>query len=268
MIRTVVGNGAHLDNKTGLTLEELFSVADRYPGAKAFDGVTKEEMMQYLMMFNEDAFIDWDTGTCRFDSEEFKAILEYVSQFPDSVVSGGEDESLFAKIQNGEVLFAVVEPDPLFVLRDYVKMFGEDAACVGFPTADGRGGHLLISSDAYAIAAVSEHKEAAWKFIEESLTQEKTSELYAGFYISYPALKSTLNERVDAAVERGELNRDDVNVVLELLPDAMPFFSVKDDEIIKIISEEAPAYYSGQKGMDDVVNIIQSRIQIYVNENK
>lgn len=267
-VRTVVGNGAQLDNKTGLTLEELFSVADRYPGAKAFDGMTKEEMMQYLMMFNEDAFIDWDTGTCHFDSEEFKAILEYVNQFPDSVVSEREEVSLTDKIQNGEVLFAVVEPDPLFALRDYLKMFGEDATYVGFPTADGRGGHLLISSDAYAIAAVSEHKEAAWNFIEESLTQEKTNELYTGFYISYPALKSTLNERVDAAVERGELNRDDVNVVLDLIPDATPFFSVEDDEIIKIINEEAPAYYSGQKEIDDVVSIIQNRIQLYVNENK
>ena len=67
MIRTVVGNGAQMDNKAGLTLEELYSIADLYPEVKAFDGVTKEEMLQFCLMFNEDAFIDWDTGICSFE---------------------------------------------------------------------------------------------------------------------------------------------------------------------------------------------------------
>lgn len=266
MIRTVVGNGARLDNKAGLALEELYSFADRYPGVKAFDGVTKEEMMRYLMTFNEDAFIDWDTGVCRFDSEGFKSLLAYVGQFPDSAASGREEESLSDKMKKGEVLFAIKETTP-YALWDYVKMFGKDAACVGFPTADGKGGHLLISSDAYAIAAVSEHKESAWAFIEDSLTREK-SELYAELWLTYPTLKKKLDERVETAVAIDRFTWDDVNVAFQLVPDATPFFSVEDDEIMKIISEEAGAYYSGQKGMDDVVSVIQNRVQLYVNENK
>ncbi len=266
MIRTVVGNSAQLGNKTGLTLEELYSIADRYPGVKAFDGVTKEEMMQHLMMFNEDAFIDWDTGICHFDSEEFKSVLEYVCQFPDSAASGREEESLSVKMKKGEVLFAVEETYPS-MLWDYVKMFGRDAACVGFPTVDGGGGHLLISSDAYAIAAVSERKESAWDFIEDSLTREK-SELYEELWLTYSTLKKTLDERVETALARDEFTWDDVNVALKLIPDATPFFSVKDDEIVNIINEEAGAYYSGQKRIDEVVSVIQNRIQLYVNENK
>lgn len=67
---------------------------------------------------------------------------------------------------------------------------------------------------------------------------------------------------------REELNRDDMKAVLDLLPDATPFFSVKEDEIIKIISEEAPAYYNGQKELEDVAGIIQNRIKLYVDENR
>ena len=265
MIRTVVGNGAQMDNKAGLTLEELYSIADLYPEVKAFDGVTKEEMLQFCLMFNEDAFIDWDTGICSFESEDFKAVLEYVSQFPDSVASGREEQSLSDKMKKGEVLFAIRDASP-YMMWDYKKMFGEDAACVGFPTVDGGGGHLLISCDAYAIASVSEHKESAWAFIEDSLTQEKSA-LYAELWLTYPALKKTLNERVETAIARDEFTWDDVNVALKLVPEAMPFFAVDDDEIVKIINEEAGAYYSGQKGIDDVVSIIQNRVQLYVNEN-
>ena len=266
MVRTVVGNGALLNNKSGLKLEELFSIAERYPEAKSFDGVTKEELMQYLIMFNEDTFINWDTGICYFDSETFKAVLAYVNKFPDSVESAKEEKTLATKIQDGDVLFTIAELYPQDIFRRYVKIFGEDAACIGFPTADGRGGHLLLTYDAYAIAAVSKHKDAAWSFIEESLTQEK-SELYESLFINYPSLKERLNKKVEEVIEAGDkITWDEINVMLELIPDATPYYSVKDDEIIKIINEEAPAYYSGQKGVDDVVNIIQNRIQLYVSE--
>lgn len=60
----------------------------------------------------------------------------------------------------------------------------------------------------------------------------------------------------------------EIYTILDLIPDATPFFSVEDDEIIKIINEEAGAYYSGQKGIDEVVSVIQNRIKLYVDENK
>ncbi len=37
--------------------------------------------------------------------------------------------------------------------------------------------------------------------------------------------------------------------------------------IIRIINEEAGAYYSGQKSVEDAAGLIQNRIQVYVNEN-
>ena len=163
-------------------------------------------------------------------------------------------------------MFAIKETS-LYMMWDYEKMFGEDAACVGFPTVDGRGGHLLISSDAFAIASVSEHKESAWYFIEDSLTREK-SEIYAELCLTYPALKKTLDARVEIVKARDDrLTWDTFNLALQLVPDAMPFFSVEDDTVIQIISEEAGAYYSGQKGIDDVVSIIQNRVQVCVDEN-
>lgn len=59
---------------------------------------------------------------------------------------------------------------------------------------------------------------------------------------------------------------EEINTILDLVPDATPYFSVENDEVIKIIHEEAGAYYSGQKGVDDVVSVIQNRVQLYVNE--
>lgn len=290
---TVAGNRTQLENPAGLTLKELLAAPERYPGKRTFDGMTREEMMQYLMMFNVDTFIDRENGACYFDSEEFRAVLEYVKQLPDSVAIEKEGDFLPTKVRNGEVLFAVMELDEFSTVQEIEGMYGEDGACVGFPTPDGQGGHLLFTNDAYGIAAVSEHKEGAWQFIEDFLTQEKSEMYYIRsnniFYTSFPTLKKALDEKVEASMEAGRqtpadkfptriysdgtgfqfhaLTRDEVNVVLELIPKATPFFSAEEDEIIRMINEEAPAYYSGQKKVEDVVSIIQNRVQLYVNEN-
>ena len=63
------------------------------------------------------------------------------------------------------------------------------------------------------------------------------------------------------------LTWEEVNVMLNLIPDAKPYFDVEGDEMIQIISEEASGYYSGQRGAGDVAALIQNRVQLYVNEN-
>lgn len=41
-----------------------------------------------------------------------------------------------------------------------------------------------------------------------------------------------------------------------------------NEDIQNIITEEAEAFFSGQKSVQDVVDIIQSRAQVFVNENR
>ncbi len=41
-----------------------------------------------------------------------------------------------------------------------------------------------------------------------------------------------------------------------------------NDMIMSIINEEAEPFFKGQKSVDDVVKVIQNRINNYVNETK
>lgn len=64
------------------------------------------------------------------------------------------------------------------------------------------------------------------------------------------------------------LTWEDVNVMLNLIPDAQPYFDAEGDEVIRIICEDAAGYYSGQKSAADVAGVIQNRVRLYVNENR
>lgn len=296
-LRTVVGEQMWMGNSTGLTLEELFAIARQNPEALPFGDVSKEEMMQYLMMFNEDTFIDWDTGECHFDSEAFRSMLELVNRFPDSVGDGQEGVSLPNKIQNGEVLFAIAEIRSLKVFQLYKGMFGENAACIGFPTPDGKGGTLLYADNAFGMVATSENKSGAWEFIESVLQQkdvdnmdeEDIYNLYR-FPDKFPTLKKIMNVITEYKIEEDRewagkghefstvyyddgwtftyhaVTWDEIDVILDLLKETKASFSAEDEEVIKIINEEAFAYYSGQKRIEEVIRVIQNRVQVYVNE--
>lgn len=296
-LRTVSGDRKWVGGNTGLTLDGLFEAAGQNPGALPFDGITKEEMMQYLCMFNEDAFIDWETGECHFDSAQFKAMLEFVNRFPDVIEEGEEKVSLASKIQNGEILFAIADLNDLNSFQGYVKMFGENAACIGFPTPDGRGGTILYTENAFGILSGSEHKSGAWEFIESVLgrinpdgMERKDVYLLYDVFEKLPVRQKLLDVLIEyrkeedledaskgrfpsIAYEDGwtfthhAITQDEINVLLDLIPDAKPFFSAEGDEIIRIINEEAGAYYSGQKSAEDVAGVIQNRVGIYVKEH-
>ena len=64
------------------------------------------------------------------------------------------------------------------------------------------------------------------------------------------------------------MTREEIDTILGLVKHASPYFSAQEDQVLRIIGEEAAAYYSGQKKAEDVMRIIQNRVQLYVNESR
>ena len=298
-LETLGGDRGLLEGEPGLTLERLFAIAERNPEALPVGEVTKEEVMRYLMMFNQDAFIDWETGECRFDSAQFREVLEFANRFPDTLETVPGEDSLPRKTHDGRVLFAIYNMGSLGAFQYFEGLFGETAAFVGFPTGDGKGGTLLYPRNAFGITAMSQCKEGAWEFIESILGPGQTGRMepeqvyreYSYYDDAFPSLKRSLDIIAEYAIEDDRIwaeeghsfggriyddgwfmefhavTREEIDAVLALVKDAKPFRSAEGDEIIKIIGEEAPAFYSGQKSLEDVAEVIQSRVRIYVNEN-
>ncbi|MCM1065269.1 MAG: extracellular solute-binding protein [Eubacterium sp.] len=299
---TVVGDKSLADGNGGMTLDGLIDAAAKNPDALPYGEMTKSDIMRYIMMLNEDAFIDWEQGECHFDSERFQKVLELAGRFPDSLESGPEEPSLPTRVGKGEVMMVLADLWRMDGYQLYEGICGEGAACIGFPAPDGQGGTLLYPRNAYGIVDVSRHKEGAWAFIEYILTRTDVDgmtaqEIYES-YLNYdlevgtnglPTRRQLLDIMINYKMEHDRqlspmafpgksfsdgwffqyhpMTMDDVNVILELLKGAVPAFSVENDDIFNIINEEAYAYYSGQKGIDDVAGVIQNRVQTYVDEN-
>lgn len=303
-MQTVAGKASDVGSEMGWTVEELIAFADAHSDAQLFDNVSKSQIMQYLMMYNADSFIDWSTGECSYDSDEFKALLQFVNRFPDEVNYNSDDVSTPNKIQQGQVLLydmGIYNFDEIQVAEE---IFQGDATMIGYPTMDGSAGCMLNASQAYAITFKSKQKDGAWEFIEGFLTQEVDPERgFNGW--GFPSMKSQLNAMAEKAVkveywtdengdpildENGEPTvmgtgggfsyqdgwsyeyrkptQEEVDLVMQLIDIAKPVSYTQSDEVMNIINEEAEAFYKGQKSVDEVAAVIQSRVKIYVGENK
>lgn len=300
-LQTVIGRASDVGTEMGWTLSELMDYADAHPDAAVFDGVTQANMLQYFMMYNEDSFIDWQEGTCHFDTEEFRQLLEFVNRFPEDYQWSEDNLSEATKIQNGEVLLSNTYISDFQDIQMYYEMFGGEITCIGYPTTDGSAGCALQAGATYAIASKSDVKDAAWSFIEYYLSTMGDSDHSYGY--GFATNKKELEKMAEEAVKVEYLTdengnqildengypipsggissmsfmdgwsytyhvptQEEVDKVLELMEVAKPV-SYANEEIMNIINEEAAAYFSGQKSADEVAGIIQSRIQIFVSEN-
>ena len=298
-METIVGSTAQVGDEMGWTLEEMMAFADEHPQAEIFNRTSKQTILQYCLMYNMNIFVDWNNGTCNFEGEEFKRLLEFVNRFPDqsdiTYEQGQASEPI--RIQRGEVLLSHAYISELDRMQLYIEMFQGPVTCIGYPNMDGSSGCVLYGENAYAIASKSKNKEGAWEFIESYLTRENVRHRWG-----FPAIKSELDKMVEEAIkveyftdENGDPildeegnpipmgggggigygdweysfripTREEVDMVLELINVAKPI-TISDQKIMEIIDEETEGFYQGQRTVDDVASNIQHRVYIYVSEN-
>ena len=83
-IRTVIGSRKVVGDRMSWTLGDLKDALATMPeGCAIFgEGDTKTDMLRSVLAMNIDSYLDWENGTCSFDSDNFKAVLEFCNSFP------------------------------------------------------------------------------------------------------------------------------------------------------------------------------------------
>lgn len=293
-VLTVAGKTSDVGEESGWTLDELNALAASKPeGTEVFWDVIRETVLgNYLQMTGEE-FVNWETGECHFDSEGFVKFLDFLKQFPAEYDEEkyADDEfwaTYSSAYRDGRALLQITN---LTSFSDYNWMekgsFGEDITLIGFPT-ESKNGSAIDYYLSFSLSAKSEYKEGAWEFLRYFLSYDYQKDCY-GFPVNlerYEELKQEAMQRpyyYDENNQKVEYDEtfylDDLEIVIppmtkEEVQEVEDFlFSVNqvavyDEDLMNIISEEAAAYFEGQKSAEEVAGIIQSRARIYVNENR
>lgn len=299
-VQTMAGSSKLLGDIQGWTMKELVEFADRNQGKELFRYVTKETMLSIMMQFNESAFIDWNTGKCSFDTQEFMDLLEFANRCPQEGDYDPTAPSEMTMLEKGDLLLSTVYVSQFQDLQPYMKALNNEVTFVGFPTVDGKRGNLLSVGELFGISSRSEMKEGAWEFLEYYLAGNSDSDRYNfGFSANRKQFDIEAAEAVKIQYytdDNGEYILDEegnpiqmntgggmsyedgwsieftvptqqeVDTIVSIIENARPI-SAQNEEIMKIINEEVEGFFSGQKPVKDVADIIQRRVQMYVDEN-
>ena len=172
-IRTAVGASGVVGDDLRWTLSDLSDALGKMPeGCSIFNqGDTKESMLSSIMAMQLGNFVDFKSGECRFDSEEFIALLEFCNSFPLTFdwnsIDWEEYEDDMTRIAAGRQLLS---PETLYDFQ-YIQIqqhiFGGEITYVGYPREDGGVGSSFVIEDGLAMSTTCKDKAAAWSFMRE-----------------------------------------------------------------------------------------------------
>ena len=302
-VNTAVGASSVVGDTPGWTYDDYYAALATMPeGCDGFDiGVDRDTMLEACLALDMTDYVDWAAGTCSFDSEDFVKVLDFCKPFPDASYYENyeytaEDSPANRVAQGKQMLCVATFSSTDFFYMDYDKVFGGQATCIGFPTNKGVG-NTLAMLESYAMSSSCHNKEAAWQFLRGFLTEEYQME---GNYL--PTNQKTFEKQLEKAMEVEYEKDANGNYLLdengERIPvsrgsvyDGMETYDIYattprqaqmlrdviasatkmmdyDTSIINIVKEEAAAYFAGQKTAQEVCKLIQSKVNIYINEQK
>jgi len=217
------------------------------------------------------------TGTAHFDNEKFIYLLTSIKDLGISTKALGKKESfdIINEWNNDDkkcwLGTSIISYDNLYGIG---YSHGKEANIVGYPSYDG---NLIVYYDmpALSISAISEVKDDAYSFVQYYLTyiaSENSPNIMNQNYI-YTYKKNRQNS-INASLELVKDNSTETQIMeksieaAELLLENARQKDYRTDYIVEIVKEESMSYFSGEKDIDETCKIINSRVQIYLDEAK
>ena len=301
-MQTLVGLESIVGDKEGWTFDEVIELMEKYPDSYLTPYVNKFSMFDMLMIVGIDDYIDYETATCRFDSEEFINLMKYIGDFDEKSYTENLSEDAQMEFWGNDQEYY---NNGTFLLRQaYFYSFSdllslkvsynnEPITFKGFPSASHNGGYIS-SYSLYTVSERSEYKDGIWDFLnyvfsDDVMTSERMNRgdfpaTVSGFNISAENAKKTHyymdpNGRgysaSDQPMEEGSYNTDEIHMQvtdedIAFIKRYMNDISMKVDynnKVLEIISEDIQMFLAGEKSAEETAKVIQSRAQLYLSEN-
>lgn len=278
-----------IGNKTSITLENLLDISQKVGADAIALNISGQDIVFYYGLLDEIniSFIDWNNRKSNLNSTEFIELITFASKYacPDNI----NERNYKEKIDTGAVIsetLIIGNPD---VMNYIDACFDGNVALAGYPKNEGIGVYaycnmLYLNANATCPDGAKEFlnfiisHDVHMKNVEDKYS-ENTEQKHAGnFPIDKAAFYREL-ELAQAVISQDEvsnimngisykgngLSKENAEKLMLLAEEATPI-NYELFDIADIISEELKPFFLGEKTAEEAVNIMNSRVQIYLNE--
>lgn len=284
-IRTILTNRAYWKEDTW-TVNDVVTILSQHDELKGmFVDITGQDTYAYNMLYllgmdiEHSAFIEGTEGG--FDSPEFKKVLSYVKEKTNNKTNPAvsASEKIKESLKDGNYLGLGYCMSDMAAFCKIYEVMGQDALIVGYPTEEGNGnyvsdnGMLVVNSNA-------KNKEGVKELLEYLLSLESQQKMEYAISVRLDIPESQVNyntyfekycwEYSDGTKIFLPVKADGstyLDEYVEYLKSAVPYPNESED-LFNMVFEEAESYFYSDKSLDEVTKIIQSRVQLYLEENK
>lgn len=279
LIRTMIFSSGELGDQMGWKAEDLIAYDTIHPDLSLVRNCSSSAVVSACITPNLSYFVDLENGKTFFDRPEFKMLMEYAKTYPynDGIIfSGGEN-----------TLIAFANCDGIEDVRyELFRYFDGNGILKGFPSLDGEPlSFMQISSNSIALSICkrSSKKEGAWAFIEFAQEYELENYItYSTARVGIPVNKKIFEKVMDLlSDERSfdnsntdsgyagyvpqvmtEKEKDEIQRLIDTAVVQDPRMNV----IKKIVIEEINPYLAGQKNLEQTIDVLKNRIELYLME--
>lgn len=274
-IQTVAGAKSIVGGRLSWTTEEMWDALESMPEGCLVSGDNKSSILSGMLSLDWDRFVDWERGTCRFDSGEFRALLEYCNRFPEDWPVPADRVN---RLKDGQQMLMCTSIGSFEEIQEHKAFFGGEVSYVGYPNDWSEAGSCFGLSEGCAMTSACKDKEGAWAFLRTLLLPRNRAD---NFRTAFSTNREDFQRLAREAMKPGERNhmvdygniqityraatQAEYDQIMELYNAAEGAYRT-DSALSEIIMENAGAYFAGDKTVDEAVELIQRRAQLYVDE--
>lgn len=289
-LQTLAGSSDSLPDQNAWSTEEMIDwFKQQKEDVILYPGEYKLGVIGFLINGNITNFMNWDTEECSFSSNEFREMVEFANLFPNEIYIP-LDYSLRKELWERRVLLYPQIRGDVYVdcAAEYI-FNSSDVNYIGYPVKEGSGTFISPGGIALAISIGSMEKEGCWEFISSFLEESYQSSMEYG----YPINRNVLEDQLQKAMVPEYTTDEDGNQ--QLVPkdqirfegeEPVNIYSITQEQaehvlsmiegasrsatteyfVLNIIKEETSGYFSGEKTVEEVCDIIQSKMSTYMSE--
>lgn len=204
-LQTLVAKSEFVGTEPGWTFEEMMACISSMPeGMLAFFDMGRDDIVNNFFSYAMGSFVDWETGTTKFESQGFIDLIKYLATCPekglwDEYYESMGDEYVYDEEKEREIQekysLRFYSNYGLFsnaYISNYTAMLNQrnnfastDITAIGYPTEnENSNGAIICPNMEFAISATSRAKDEAWEIIKFFMTDEEINSNTYNFSIN------------------------------------------------------------------------------------
>lgn len=268
------------DNAENWTIQQAIDAYNSFDGDFLAQMYTKYDIRHYFfdgMLMN---CVDFDNYTCNFH-DGLTTVMEFLTAIPPmekrfgTVIGSTVDNTALVKQIWIPGINSYYSNETLYNFKN------EPISFVGYPTDNGKGTIVKIDT-AFGITSTGKHQEEAWDALSQLVFNSETQKEISDRSHGIPVKKSVMNELFDLSenIENSinapvtlpdgsemKLSEEQNNQLKNFIENVKiePFVNTYIEQIIK---EESDYVFDGNRSIDECVNILQNRFELYLSEKQ